>query len=186
MLEVSVKIFCSNVTYNFNGWMYCFLSGGLLSIFAVATKPVAARQYFLPPVIPKDYQPVHSTTQSSEEQQNVQPRQTEKKNHLTVAERGQILGETPIPAPKKSVFEYIAKEDKQRLKDTLEFKELESGRNSAGTGHQTAGGSSTFKPFVKEPRKQERYERYLRIRGGQQDTIDLPDRLVNACLSTAT
>ena len=145
----------------------------------MATKPVAPRQYFPPPVIPKDYKSSHTcTAQVCDKQPGIQPKEQANKSRLTFVERGRILGETPLPEPKKSVFDYVTSEDRQRLTVIKEQKDMQPTKMSqVFTGHQMLGSRSSFKPFVKDPQKQERYEQYLRIRAGEKDTSSLPDRL---------
>lgn len=165
--------------------MLCLL-GGLLSTFTKVSKP-PARQMYPPPIVPRDFTPGHKTTRSTQ-QPTSHPQHKSKSVKLTAKERGEALGETPVPKPKKSVFDYIAEEDRSRLKEVKdrgscrqssrwsegsEKKSAIDGSKAASTfggGHSSgvSGGSRTtyqssgFKPFAKDPEKQARYELFLK------------------------
>ena len=124
-----------------------------------------------------------------------------------------MLGEVPLPTPKKSVFDYVSEEDKARLQSVKAQKAQGSSRStctplpsikgtlSPASGTSVTGessktlaasvssnenswsslfatGSSSFKPFAKDPAKQGRYEAYLRLKKGEKPTLELQGRFV--------
>lgn len=163
----------------------------MLSIFCKASKPPPARKHYPPPVVPRDFKPFHKTDETTQPKQpfsgppinqgqkRQEANQTSKR--LTAKERGEALGEVPLPTPKKSIFDYIAEEDKTRLKESKEKANTSQQRSSKSLENNdldrrfTSRGpltTSGFKPFAKEPEKQARYEIYL---SGKSDR-DMPSQ----------
>lgn len=158
-------------------------------MFTRVSKP-PSRKVYPPPVVPRDFTPLHkASAEAHKPTPQTRHSSSSKSVKLTAKERGEALGETPLPTPRKSVFDYIAEEDKTRLKepkDTRKTKQQSrwsvsgtgtsignshgdgSGRsdesnntNVPGASKRIAFESSGFKPFAKEPEKQARYELFL-------------------------
>lgn len=135
----------------------------MLSIFSKGYKP-PIRKIYAPPIIPRDFVPLHKVNAVVKENcDSSQSHTTNKSTKLTVKERGQALGEVPLNTSGKSVFDYIADDDKKRLN---QFNEKEKGKEQNEMSKYTASKiikfkSSGFKPFAKDPQKQARYEHFL-------------------------
>ncbi|XP_022801453.1 G patch domain-containing protein 1-like [Stylophora pistillata] len=160
--------------------------GGALSIFTTRPKATDALKTFSPPVVPRHFDCTHKFDDSKTGQKSSEEG-LNKKKVLTATERGEMLGEEPLPAPKKSVFEFLSEEDKKRVLSAskseiskpsgkIPSKEASSSRNdfsqkSASTFRWS--GHSSFKPFVKDPTKQARYEEFLKGKQGEQASPQL-------------
>lgn len=149
---------------------YIIFPGGLLSVFTKVSKP-PTRKVYPPPVVPRDFVPLHKVD-AKKITANTQNSSTTKSHNLklTAKERGEALGEAPLPSPRKSVFDYIAEEDKTRLKETREkerpkhqskWSDSDDTRSSVNVPKGMTFKSSGFKPFAKDPQKQQRYELFL-------------------------
>lgn len=176
-------------------WLLCKVSsqmliylhlGGALSIFSATPKATDAMKSFPPPVVPRDFNCTHTfssaTTVTAPKSENNQIRKA-----LTASDRGEILGEEPIPTPKKSVFEFVSKEDKERI--LLSSKEVVPKASSSPTTAVSSvssasvnlssriwSGHSSFKPFAKDAAKQARYEEFLKTQRGEQVSQKVIDR----------
>jgi len=151
-----------------------------------------AMKPFPPPVVPQGFDCTHkfsdSITESKSSEETVQKRKV-----LTASDRGEMLGEEPLPAPQKSVFEYLSEEDKKRVLTVSKDKATKPS-STLSTMSSTAAGSlasdstqkswspsqwgahSSFKPFMKDSAKQARYEEFLKLREGKQASQQVPDR----------
>ena len=168
--------------------MFVYLPlGGALSIFTATPNAMDAMKSFPPPVVPRDFNCTHTfsiatmvTAPKSEENNQI-------RKALTASDRGEMLGEEPIPTPKKSVFEYMSKGDKERI--LLSSKEVVPKTSSlppmaVGSGSSASvslssriwSGHSSFKPFAKDAAKQARYEEFLKTQRGEQVFQKLIDR----------
>lgn len=153
-----------------------------MSIFTASPKAMDAMKPFPPPVVPRGFDCTHKFDDVKTE-----PKSSEeavpKKKILTASDRGEMLGEEPLPAPQKSVFEYLSEEDKKRMLSVS--KEKTAGKtsstipsasvsSSASDSRQNSwsssrwSGHSSFKPFVKDSAKQARYEEFLKLRQGEK------------------
>ena len=136
---------------------------------------------FPPPVVPRDFNCTHKFDNStSESKPSGEAQQTRKT--LTASERGEMLGEEPLPTPKKSVFEYLSKEDKERvLASAKNITHKPSSTASSTSANSSASvsvqqgwsskfwsGHSNFKPFAEDAAKQARYEAFLKTRQAEQ------------------
>lgn len=153
------------------------LRGGALSIFTATVKAMDSVKTFPPPVVPRGFICNHKL-----ENLTFSPKSSEEGQALTVADRQEMLGEEPLPTPKKSVFDYMSKEDKERV--MLSSKDITSkiaSKASAtasrslttvsaprGWTSKVHSGHSSFKPFAKDPAKQARYESFLSTRNGEE------------------
>ena len=144
---------------------------------------------FPPPVVPRGFDCTHkfadSVSESKPSEEAVQKRKI-----LTASDRGEMLGEEPLPAPQKSVFEYLSEEDKKRVlsvskdKATKPSNTMPSAAVGSLAGDSTQkswsasrwGGHSSFKPFIKDSAKQARYEEFLKLREGRQASQQVHER----------
>ena len=163
--------------------------GGALSIFTATPKAMDAMKPFPPPVVPRGFDCTHkfadSSTESKSSEETVQKRKI-----LTASDRGEMLGEEPLPAPQKSVFEYLSEEDKKRVLSVSKDKATKPPSTVASTpmgslandstqkswSSSRWSGHSSFKPFMKDSAKQARYEEFLKLRQGGQASQQVQDR----------
>ncbi|KAF9405494.1 hypothetical protein BGZ94_003510 [Podila epigama] len=141
------------------------------------SKPI---KWFSPPTIPDDFVPHHVFHDDI----RIQPPSSKgPQPKLTADDRALVLGETPIDAPRRSVFEYISAENKNRLdnifgmvldtegdkrlkKDAWEVPKIEKASAEAAL--------KGFMPFGDNLAKQNRYKQYLNIQAGlSNETITL-------------
>ena len=73
-----------------------------------------AMKPFPPPVLPRGFDCIHKFSDCITESNSSEGAARNRKN-LTASDRGEMLGEEPLPAPQKSVFEYLSEEDKKRV-----------------------------------------------------------------------
>ncbi|KAK3598891.1 hypothetical protein CHS0354_036196 [Potamilus streckersoni] len=171
--------------------------GKVLQGFQISSKPYIQKKAFPPSPLPAEFKPVHAFRKPSEYEtgHGDEEEKATKKKDLNAVARGIELGETPIIG---SVFDLISKEDKARL-DTARSGPLytnnsnrlvteshaagqEEGDSSKKTVLQSSeepsrsnlplfqGHSLMFRPFAKDPKKQERYDKYQTlIRHGKRD-----------------
>ena len=165
-------------------------SGGALSIFTATPKAMDVMKEFPPPVVPRDFNSTHTFPNSKTDSNPPLEDAHQKRKALTASDRGEMLGEEPLPTPKKSVFDYMSEEDKARvLKSSKDI-----AAKPASTASKTAvnsssiasaqqgwsskfwSGHSSFKPFAKDSAKQARYEEFLKVQRGEQASQKLSDR----------
>ncbi|XP_042196408.1 G patch domain-containing protein 1 isoform X2 [Callorhinchus milii] len=177
--------------------------GKVVEGFSPTTQPAAPRQVYEAPELPRGYSPFHyfrpvvtsglgssalaQALQASSGQLSTEPTATGR-HQLTAAHRQQCLGEAPLPGP-SSVFDLLTEKDKERLKEAQQRGAQPGARaplpvRPALTGpwhtpassdslHLEPGVTGQFKPFVKLPEKQRRYEMYLeRLQAGRSDALD--------------
>ncbi|KZV96446.1 DUF1604-domain-containing protein [Exidia glandulosa HHB12029] len=109
------------------------------------------------------------------------PREGNWKNTITAEQRGSMLGETPLPAAPRSVFDYLSQKDRDRLRA------MASGIVGAAPPPPVAivvptvepriaqAALKGFQPFVSDPAKQARYTSYLRSQvGGEEAEAAVP------------
>ncbi|CAG8442889.1 18869_t:CDS:10 [Acaulospora morrowiae] len=99
--------------------------GGSLPLngFVLAKLPVTLDKWFSPPVLPQDFTPYHRFDSSDDAKNTdgvsplVQKAISKKQTTLAVIaeQRGALLGEVPLNAPSRSVFDYVSRSDKERL-----------------------------------------------------------------------
>ncbi|XP_078400828.1 G patch domain-containing protein 1 isoform X1 [Cetorhinus maximus] len=114
------------------------------------------------------------------------------RHQLNAIQRRELLGEDALQAGPCSVFELLTGKDKERLKDVQQQQAAScssaswdlSSRSQAPVAEKarasqlaTLGGergkdSSEFKPFLKNPEKQKRYEEYVeKLNSGQNNAL---------------
>ncbi|PSS31123.1 hypothetical protein PHLCEN_2v2347 [Hermanssonia centrifuga] len=167
----------------------------VLKGFALSNRPVVEDRWFPLPDIPKGWKPnpkrVWELDKNKENQtslkgkERAEPPKTHaewKKSLLSADERGSMLGETPLPATPRSVFDYMSQKDRERLDNIRNT--LPGPRPSSASAAETmppppppriAGeihipqlhpsvakaALSGFQPFTADPAKQARYTAFL-------------------------
>ena len=148
--------------------MYAIL-GGALSVFAKASKPKPANKVFVPPPIPKGYQPfanIKETCNVKKDEPSV--------GHLTSDTRGKLLGEQQLQKTPKSVFNLMSIEDKERIASTTKSLQTNSPVVKNYSQQFSNVREVSFKPFAKDTAKQARYESFLESRnsGNESNTTN--------------
>nr|XP_026497673.1 G patch domain-containing protein 1 homolog [Vanessa tameamea] len=151
-------------------------SSSVLEGFVKATKPPTAVASYPPPALPRDYTPAPAGVRRSRFEPTAEPQRDQGlgRHDLTSEARGALLGEVPIPKTEEleastqpqntEVTKLLEKtinfvtENTQKDKD-LDFISIkDSGKDI-----------NVFKPFISDPKKQARYERYLQ---GGDSTVE--------------
>ncbi|KAG0342547.1 hypothetical protein BG004_005661 [Podila humilis] len=145
-----------------------------------ATAGVKPLKWYSAPRVPDDFVPHHVFSEHTKPTP-ISNRQQQPK--LTADDRALVLGETPIVAPRRSVFEYMSAENKNRLDSVLGFVMDTEGEKHMKKNHfdiPTIDKSSAeaalqgFMPFGDNLAKQSRYKQYLNIQAKRSDeTITL-------------
>ncbi|KZT43136.1 hypothetical protein SISSUDRAFT_1112218 [Sistotremastrum suecicum HHB10207 ss-3] len=172
----------------------------LLPGFVLSDKPVSEDTWFPVPEIPKDWTPdprrVWSQDVKQEGKENVpaKPSFVHPSRRgafavtLTADERGAALGEARLPAAPKSVFDYLAPKDRERLQNlatttsltTVEVPDDSQVPDEALIPHTdpavARAALSGFQPFTSNPDKQARYTSYLQSQASPGETALLPLR----------
>ncbi|XP_027723738.1 G patch domain-containing protein 1-like [Vombatus ursinus] len=119
---------------------------------------------------------------------------------LNASKRAEMLGETPIQGSSTSILEFLSQKDKERINEMKRATDIKAAEIKAKalvpkawnsrfqpdspddfpytqqmvlSGDVTAGRSSDFRPFAKDPEKQKRYEKYLdNIKQGQKEALE--------------
>ncbi|KAL5492333.1 hypothetical protein ACEPAI_3780 [Sanghuangporus weigelae] len=172
--------------------------------FVVADKPVSEENLFPPPVVPKDWASdprrvwgqdkenfrVDSDTQDVARQTSPKDGQAWRRSELSANQRGNLLGEAPLPAAPRSVFDYLKPKDRDRLKNVstghaqkdASISE-DSQRDSGPTVPEQAPNVPPldpqvakmalqgFQPFTNDPIKQTRYTAYLQAQAAGEDSV---------------
>jgi len=146
-----------------------YYAGGTLIGFVLGTNATTRKKYFLPPVLPQGFKPVHVTRKSrfepapteklslsKEEQSHTSRKKGLQRHNLTATDRAQILSETTT---KSGVPNDNVRGSTQEECERLPAAELEKTENPDASKK----GYSNFKPFVAHPEKQKRYEQYLTL-----------------------
>ncbi|XP_066289744.1 G patch domain-containing protein 1-like [Branchiostoma lanceolatum] len=147
--------------------------------FLLSARAAEPKQVFPPPVVPRDFKPLH--TFSSAERGETRPGG---RHTLTALQRAQALGEKP-PTEQMSVFDLISTSDKEAIKTTQLQKHVPAAapappvpptppvppaapavhadRQGLHQSEQTtATTAGNFRPFSRDAAKQQRYEEYVR------------------------
>ncbi|KAI6130192.1 hypothetical protein EV401DRAFT_618186 [Pisolithus croceorrhizus] len=182
----------------------------VLSGFVLSDKPVAEDKWFPIPDVPQGWTPnpkqvwEQAKTQTNDKE-NVIPiaapskpqTHSQWKAGVTPDQRGAALGETPLPAAPRSVFDYMSKKDQEKIKN------IAAGRSvpSVSAHDVTAAASSEmspgphvapiphvevhiaeaalrgFRPFTSNPKKQGRYTAFLRACAEPGSDASIPPRM---------
>ncbi|KAI0367581.1 hypothetical protein BV20DRAFT_1000266 [Pilatotrama ljubarskyi] len=167
----------------------------VLKGFVLSGKPVAEDRWFPFPEVPPGWKPnPRRVWQQEKNKENVPSGQDKpipgaqpalshaawKSSQLSADERGSILGETPLPAKARSVFEFMSQKDRERLENIRKAKSDPSAAPasrppSPGPPPPQPGGLRVpnlhpsvakaalqgFQPFAADPVKQSRYTAFL-------------------------
>uniref|UniRef100_A0A0A9YGP9 G-patch domain-containing protein n=1 Tax=Lygus hesperus TaxID=30085 RepID=A0A0A9YGP9_LYGHE len=127
------------------------ITGGedVLEGFVAAKNPPSQKKFFPPPTLPPGYEPIHTARKSrfGPQRTNI-PEVKGPKKALDAEDRSVILGEKPSS---RKPFEKRTEEDKT---DENNLPELPPGDPK---------DDHNFKPFIADPSKQARYEKYLQL-----------------------
>ncbi|KAG6829060.1 hypothetical protein H0H92_005834 [Tricholoma furcatifolium] len=149
--------------------------------FILSEKPVSEDRWFPIPDIPNGWKPdPHRVWDKGKEKENVQPETKSApggwNSKITADERGAMLGETPLPAAPRSVFDFMSKKDRERLQniaatrgqpqDPNSTPPPESIRIPSTEPHIAQAALRGFQPFTADPTKQSRYTTYLQSQIG--------------------
>ncbi|KAG9063471.1 hypothetical protein KI688_004355 [Linnemannia hyalina] len=143
----------------------------LAGFILVATKALDPKWYTAP-IVPSDFTPRHIFTSDGKTTSSTKQHGQSK---LTADDRALVLGETPIDAPRRSVFEYMSSENKNRLDGALGFvldvhgeKHLRKDHWEVPTIEKSAAEAALqgFIPFSDDISKQRRYKQYLNVQAG--------------------
>ncbi|CAG8794048.1 31397_t:CDS:2, partial [Racocetra persica] len=144
--------------------------------FMLARKPLPIDKWFSPPELPPEYVPLHEFDTENQyvqdaNKKNIKPKQTTLA--IVAEQRGALLGETPLNAPARSVFDYVSRKDKERLdsiirpvidtlgdKNTNKPPEVKLPKIEKDVALAALKG---FIPFEDNKKKQARYKKYLEI-----------------------
>ncbi|KAM3961383.1 G patch domain-containing protein 1 homolog [Aphomia sociella] len=142
----------------------------VLEGFVKSSKPLPQVPFYPPPALPKDYKPATAGARRSRFEPTVRPQRDQGlgRHDLTAEARGALLGETPVP--KVSAMDtqtpaedpiakllgrnvnFVSNVEENSEKDFIPIKD--SGKDII----------KVFKPFSNNPKKQGRYELYLKDR----------------------
>ncbi|KAF8925254.1 hypothetical protein BGZ58_000967 [Dissophora ornata] len=143
--------------------------------FVLAKAPPKPIKWYPAPRIPRDFVPHHTF---SDDVKPVLPSNKRQQPKLTADDRALVLGETPIDAPRRSVFEYMSSENKSRLDNLLGFVMDTEGDKRLRKDHwevpeieKSAAEAALkgFMPFGDNIAKQNRYKQYLNVQAGISD-----------------
>ncbi|KAG7445117.1 DUF1604-domain-containing protein [Guyanagaster necrorhizus] len=148
----------------------------ILAGFVASDKPVLEDRWYALPEVPKGWKPdPQRIWEQGPEKENIKqkstalPHQEWKTSGPSADERGAMLGETPLPSAPRSVFDYMSKKDRERLKN------IASGGAPTGPTpvppvsltvpylepHIASAALRGFQPFTSDPAKQSRYTSYI-------------------------
>ncbi|KAF9925341.1 hypothetical protein BGZ67_008720 [Mortierella alpina] len=154
--------------------MYCSDGRPPLPGFVLAPSATSVKWYPAPEV-PRDFVPHHTF---SDHVKPTYPSRGRDQPKLTADDRGVVLGETPIEAPRRSVFEYMSAENKNRLDNILGFVMDTEGEKHMRKNHwevptidkdAAAAALQGFMPFGDNILKQNRYKQYLNVQAGNSE-----------------
>ncbi|KAF9903981.1 hypothetical protein BX616_001453 [Lobosporangium transversale] len=143
--------------------------------FVLAAAPSKPMKWYSAPKVPDDFVPHHIFP---DDVKPVQQTNKHEQPKLTADDRALILGETPIDAPRRSVFEYMSAENKSHLDNILGFVMDTEGDKRLRKDHwevpkiEKAAAEAAlrgFIPFGDNIPKQNRYKQYLNIQAGILD-----------------
>ncbi|KAG8898506.1 hypothetical protein FRB99_007394, partial [Tulasnella sp. 403] len=179
----------------------------LPSGFTLAVKSEIEDSWFEPPEVPKGWKPdpgkiwasFTGTAASGKGQENVPPTtggqlptvldtKGRRQPAITADQRGALLGESPLPAAPKSVFDYLSTKDRERLQAFSKARQSGAPEKPSAppvTATEERNGSTSgptvpesdrpslhpsvakaamagYKPFTTDPPKQARYDVFLR------------------------
>ncbi|CAG8436407.1 1610_t:CDS:10 [Funneliformis caledonium] len=156
----------------------CHDGSSPLQGFVLASRPVPLDKWFAPPILPQGFVPIHELNSEAIEKKDT-PDSFQKSKHqkqttlaILAEQRGELLGETPLNAPARSVFDYVSRKDKNRLDNLIEYmidttgdvkkqpSELEIPKVDKDVAIAALQG---FIPFENDKKKQARYKQFLEV-----------------------
>ncbi|KAF9565923.1 DUF1604-domain-containing protein [Agrocybe pediades] len=153
----------------------------VLAGFVLSDEPVVEEKWFPVPEVPPGWKPDPRRVWAADKENRQQPapppkglsHEEWKRSKMSADQRGVILGETPLPAAPRSVFDYMSQKDKERIKSITSG--LKSGASTASSKpagpsisvtklepHVAQAALNGFQPFTNNPAQQARYTAYLR------------------------
>ncbi|KAG0373006.1 hypothetical protein BGX24_012285 [Mortierella sp. AD032] len=158
---------------------YCSDGRPPLAGFVLTITELQDPKWYIAPDVPSDFIPRHTF---SDDGKRMAPVKQHGQSKLTADDRALVLGETPINAPRRSVFEYISAENKNRLDGMLGFVMDVDGEKHMRKDHwevpkmeKSAAEAALqgFMPFSDNVSKQQRYKQYLNVQAGlSTETIE--------------
>ncbi|KAF9473416.1 DUF1604-domain-containing protein [Pholiota conissans] len=154
----------------------------VLTGFILSDHPVAEDKWFPLPDVPAGWKPDPKRVWSKNKENiqtpapvpHAQPHAQWKKSQISADQRGSILGEAPLQAAQRSVFDYMSEKDKERIKRITSGLKGASETGSSIPGpppppvslaklepHIAQAALRGFQPFKSDPVKQARYNAYL-------------------------
>ncbi|EJD48090.1 DUF1604-domain-containing protein [Auricularia subglabra TFB-10046 SS5] len=155
----------------------------VISGFVVSSKKISEDTWFPMPEIPAGWKPDPTRVWKEDKSVDAQPpppppRQPGNwKSTISADQRGSMLGETPLPAAPRSVFDYLAPKDRERLRA------LAAGKPGAVPPppvpivipplepRVAQAALKGFQPFAADPAKQARYTQYLQSFASPGDDV---------------
>ncbi|THH12066.1 hypothetical protein EW145_g253 [Phellinidium pouzarii] len=164
--------------------------------FMIAEKPVTEDQWFPPPKVPEGWSP-NPQRVWMQDKENIKTAQDTavppehdqgwRKAGLTHAQRGNLLGEKPL-ANTRSIFDYLAPKDRERLKNLATERMQPESSTSTEPGPMPAPPKHEqtfprldpqvakmalqgFQPFTTDPMKQSRYTMFLQAQATGADSV---------------
>ncbi|KAF8948314.1 hypothetical protein BGZ47_005616 [Haplosporangium gracile] len=152
--------------------MYCSDGRPPLARFLLIATKTQDPKWYTAPIVPSNFTPRHTFSSDGKTTSFTKQHGWSK---LTADDRALVLGETPIDAPRRSVFEYISSENKNQLDGALGFvldvegeRHLRKDHWEVPTIEKSAAEAALqgFIPFSDDVSKQQRYKQYLNIQAG--------------------
>ncbi|RUS21076.1 hypothetical protein BC937DRAFT_93726 [Endogone sp. FLAS-F59071] len=154
--------------------------------FVLVKKPIQVEKWYPPPVVPSSFIPVHIFPHPAHPSDNNLA--VNKDTFASAADhRGHLLGETPLPGPNRSVFDYMPTKQKDKLDEFLGDFIIDS-KGDKHAAKQVIfdipkidkpvalAALRGFMPFGDNLKKQARYRTYLEGQAGldvDQADIDI-------------
>ncbi|CAK1543612.1 unnamed protein product [Leptosia nina] len=150
----------------------------VLEGFMKSTKPLQPVPSYPPPTLPRDYKPKPAGSRRTRFEPTDKPQRDQGlgRHDLTADARGALLGEVPIPkastenipqpgtrTPTQNAIEKLFGKNVNFVSEKTESEDFISIKD-------TGGELKTFRPFVSNPSKQARYERYLESKTTDSDS----------------
>ncbi|KAK0489296.1 hypothetical protein IW261DRAFT_1444153 [Armillaria novae-zelandiae] len=141
----------------------------ILAGFTASDKPVLEDRWYPLPEVPKGWKPDPQRIWNIKQTRSALPHQEWRTSGPSADERGEMLGETPLPSAPRSVFDYISQKDRERLKN-IASGGIPTGPAPAAPAtliiphlepHIATAALRGFQPFTSDPAKQARYTSYI-------------------------
>ncbi|EKM50069.1 uncharacterized protein PHACADRAFT_153394 [Phanerochaete carnosa HHB-10118-sp] len=176
----------------------------VLKGFILSERPVQEDGWFPIPEVPPEWKPnprrvweagadkENRPMAKDKEREAYQTHEEWKRSQLSADERGSMLGETPLPAQQRSIFDLMSQKDRERLESIRN--NITAGKPSTPEPDRSASSSSHlpgeidmphvhpsvakaalqgFQPFTADPAKQSRYTAFLNYAADSSDGAQL-------------